>query len=116
MSEQKTRSSCALVVGAVAAALPQPTTRATISSTRTLSQLPTLDLELTMHTPHDGRCRRGPACPRHVRSPVRAISNSTPSWRPLVARVLKGGQGPAVQTSFPMIGRFHCGADQLLRM
>ena len=39
-----------------------------------------------------------------------------PNWRPLVTSFPEGGQGPAVQTSSPMVGRFHRGADHLLRM
>src|SRR3954470_18915752 len=118
MSEQNTSfSSWALAASATIAVAAQlvamtPTT----SSTRMHSQLLDPNLEFTMPTPHYRRYRRESTCPHQARSPVRAISNPTLEWRLRVDRFTEGGQRPAAQTSFSIIGRFHGGADHLFRM
>src|SRR5215212_105397 len=117
-SEQNTSfSSWAPAAGATNAVATQlvamtPTT----SSTRMHSQLLDPDFEFTIPTPHYRRYRHESACPHQPRSPVRAISNPTLTWRLRVARFTAGGQSPAAQTSLSIIGRFHGGADHLFRM
>src|SRR5215217_2491033 len=117
-SEQNTSvSSWALAAGATMVVAPQPVAMTpTISSIRILGQLLDPDLEFTMHAPHYCRCRRESESLHQVRSPVRATSNTTLKWRLLIANFIEGGQGLGPQTSFSIISRFHCGADQLLRM
>src|SRR5215204_1461332 len=118
MSEQNTSfSSWALAAGATKAVAAQLMAMIpTISSIRMLSQLLDPDLEFTMHAPHFCRCRRESTCPYPVRSPIRAISNPTLKWQLLIASFPEGGQRSAARPSFSIIGRFHGGADQLLRM